>query len=59
MSPRFLLSRGDAFLSDLYYQSDKDWMDLDSKLEITIGPYEVIPSSTFIIIITCPTLTGV
>jgi len=37
----FLLSRGDAFLSDLYYQSDKDWMDLDSKLEITIGPYEV------------------
>jgi len=38
---RFLTSRGDAFLSNDYYQSDKDWMDLDSKIEITIGPYEV------------------
>jgi len=38
---RFLQSRADAFLSDDYYQSDKDWMDLDSKIEITIGPYEV------------------
>jgi hypothetical protein len=38
---RFLLSRGDAFLSNDYYQSDKDWMDLDSRVEITIGPYEV------------------
>ncbi len=37
----FLLSRADAFLSDDYYQSDKDWMDLDSPVEITIGPYEV------------------
>jgi hypothetical protein len=26
--------------SDDYYQSDKDWMDLDSPVEITIGPYE-------------------
>jgi len=38
---KFLLSRGAAFLSDDYYQSDKDWMDLNSKIEITIGPYEV------------------
>ncbi len=37
---RFLLSRADAFLSDDYYQSDKDWMDLDSLVEATIGPYE-------------------
>lgn len=36
----FLRSRADAFASDDYYQSDKDWMDLDSLVEITIGPYE-------------------
>lgn len=36
----FLRSRAAAFLSDDYYQSDKDWMDLDSRVEITIGPYE-------------------
>jgi len=36
----FLLSRAASFLSDDYYQSDKDWMDLDSRVEITIGPYE-------------------
>jgi hypothetical protein len=37
----FLRSRADAFLSDQYYQSDVDWMDLDSRVEVTIGPYEV------------------
>ncbi|HEY8374912.1 MAG TPA: hypothetical protein VIK91_00430 [Nannocystis sp.] len=37
---KFLKSRARAFLSDDYYQSDKDWMDLDSPIEITIGPYE-------------------
>jgi len=36
----FLQSRAKAFLSNDYYKSDKDWMDLDSKIEITIGPYE-------------------
>jgi hypothetical protein len=36
----FLKSRAAAFLSDDYYQSDKDWMDLDSRVEVTIGPYE-------------------
>lgn len=36
----FLRSRAAAFGSDDYYQSDKDWMDLDSRIEITIGPYE-------------------
>src|SRR5439155_4407839 len=36
----FLASRAAAFTSDDYYQSDKDWMDLDSLVEITIGPYE-------------------
>ena len=37
---RFLRSRADAFETDDYYQSDKDWMDLDSAVEATIGPYE-------------------
>lgn len=37
---KFLLSRAKAFRSDDYYQSDKDWMDVDSVVEITIGPYE-------------------
>ncbi len=37
---QFLESRAAAFLSDDYYASDKDWMDLDSPVEITIGPYE-------------------
>ena len=37
---KFLASRAAAFLSDDYYVSDKDWMDLDSLVEITIGPYE-------------------
>ncbi|MCA9650524.1 MAG: hypothetical protein H6712_17445 [Myxococcales bacterium] len=37
---KFLRSRADAFESDDYYRSDKDWMDLDSRVEITIGPYE-------------------
>ncbi|MFO7561404.1 MAG: hypothetical protein R6X02_02070 [Enhygromyxa sp.] len=36
----FLRSRAAGFRSDDYYQSDKDWMDLDSRVEITIGPYE-------------------
>ena len=38
---KFLESRAAAFLDSDYYQSDKDWMDLDSQVEVTIGPYEV------------------
>ncbi len=38
----YLNSRADAFLSNDYFQSDMDWMDLkDHTLEIVIGPYEV------------------
>lgn len=44
---KFLNSRADAFLSDDYYQSDKDWMDLDSVVEVTIGPYEVYEDNLF------------
>ena len=43
----FLESRAAAFLSDDYYQSDKDWMDLDSTVEITIGPYETYEDQLF------------
>jgi len=43
----FLRSRAAAFLDDDYYQSDKDWMDLDSQVEVTIGPYEVYEDKLF------------
>ena len=36
----FLTSRAAAFGSNDYRQSDKDWMDLDARVEPTIGPYE-------------------
>ena len=44
---RFLSSRADAFLSNDYYQSDFDWMDLDAPLDITIGPYETYNDELF------------
>jgi len=44
---RFLRSRAEAFLADDYFQSDIDWMDLDSALEVTIGPYEVYEDALF------------
>lgn len=43
----FLRSRAEAFLSDDYYRSDMDWMDLDSPVEITIGPYETYEDGLF------------
>jgi hypothetical protein len=37
----FLRSRADAFLSNDYFQSDMDWMDVkDNIIDVTIGPYE-------------------
>jgi hypothetical protein len=44
---RFLQSRAAAFASDDYYASDMDWMDLDSPIEITIGPYETYEDTLF------------
>jgi hypothetical protein len=45
---KYLLSRADAFLSNDYYQSDMDWMDLkDNKIEVIIGPYEVYEDEMF------------
>lgn len=39
---KYLASRADAFLSNDYYKSDCDWMDLkDHMLEVVFGPYEV------------------
>ena len=43
----YLLSRAAAFKSNDYFQSDMDWMDLDSKIEVTIGPYEVYEDQLF------------
>lgn len=45
---KYLNSRADAFLSNDYYQSDMDWMDLkDHKIEMVIGPYEVYEDELF------------
>ena len=44
---RFLQTRADAFLNDDYYQSDLDWMDLDSPIDVTIGPYETYNDELF------------
>jgi len=44
---KYLNSRADAFLSDDYFQSDIDWMDLEAPIEVTIGPYETYEDSLF------------
>ncbi len=43
----FLTKRADAFLSNNYYDSDVAWLDLDSPIEPTIGPYEVYMDELF------------
>ena len=43
----FLRARAAAFLSDDYYESDMLWMDLDSMVEVTIGPYETYEDGLF------------
>lgn len=43
----FLLKRADAFLSNNYEASDIAWMDLDSPIEVVIGPYEVYEDEMF------------
>jgi hypothetical protein len=44
---KYLTSRADAFLSNDYYASDLAWMDLDSDIEVVIGPYEVYEDGLF------------
>jgi hypothetical protein len=43
----YLNKRADAFLSDDYFASDLAWMDLDSDIEVVIGPYEVYEDALF------------
>ncbi len=43
----FLEARATAFETDDYYESDMLWMDLDSTVEVTIGPYEVYEDGLF------------
>lgn len=43
----FLTKRADAFLNDDYYASDVAWIDLNSPIEIVIGPYEVYEDALF------------
>ncbi|WP_229496257.1 hypothetical protein [Massilia polaris] len=42
-----LALRADAFLSNDYLESDFAWMDLDSPVDITIGPYETYNDELF------------
>jgi hypothetical protein len=44
---KFLTTRADAFLTNDYYASDVAWMELDSAIEPTIGPYEVYEDEWF------------
>ncbi|KAK6911144.1 Peptidase family M49 [Dillenia turbinata] len=44
---RLLHTKAEAFLSNDYYESDIAWMELDSKLDITIGPYETYEDALF------------
>jgi hypothetical protein len=44
---RFLELRAEAFASDDYYESDIAWMDLDSEIEVVIGPYETYEDRLF------------
>lgn len=42
---RFLRLRAAAFRSNDYFESDMAWMDLDSAIEVVIGPYETYEDS--------------
>ena len=44
---KFLELRAAAFLNDDYYASDVAWMDLDSPIDVTIGPYETYTDELF------------
>ena len=44
---KYLTLLSSALLSDDYYQSDLAWMDLDSEIEVILGPYEVYEDGLF------------
>jgi hypothetical protein len=43
----FLTKRADALMSNDYYASDLAWMDLDSPIDVTFGPYETYSDGMF------------
>ena len=43
----YLVKRADALISNDYYASDLAWMDVDSDIEVVIGPYEVYEDALF------------
>ena len=43
----FLRARAESFMSDDYYESDLLWMDLDSAVELSIGPIETYEDGLF------------
>lgn len=43
----FLLKRADAFQSNQYIESDVAWVQMDSPIEVVIGPYEVYEDALF------------
>ncbi len=43
----FLTKRAGAFASNDYYDSDVAWMELDSPIDVTIGPYETYEDELF------------
>jgi hypothetical protein len=43
----YLTKLGDALLKDNYRDSDIAWMDLESPIEVVIGPYEVYEDNLF------------
>jgi hypothetical protein len=44
---KFLTLRAAAFTSNDYFDSDVAWMDLDSPVDVTIGPYETYNDELF------------
>jgi len=38
---KFLRARAQAFLDNQYAESDRLWLDVDSRVQVAIGPYEV------------------
>jgi hypothetical protein len=44
---KFLTLRAEAFLTNDYLASDFAWMDLDSPVDVTIGPYETYNDELF------------
>jgi hypothetical protein len=45
---KYFFSRADAFMTNDYFISDMDWMDLtNNSIEVVIGPYEVYEDELF------------